>query len=107
MIELGIRQKLYIDHVTDFGVYLCEEKNLGRRKEECVLLPGKQVPKDAKKGDGIEVFVYKDSQDRPIATTQMPKLMLGELAELTVVDVTRIGAFSGLGAGEGSASSFQ
>ena len=93
MIELGIRQKLYIDHVTDFGVYLCEEKNLGRRKEECVLLPGKQVPKDAKKGDGIEVFVYKDSQDRPIATTQMPKLMLGELAELTVVDVTRIGAF--------------
>lgn len=93
MIELGIKQRLYIDHTTSFGSYLCEEKNLGKEKENCVLLPAKQVPENTKKGDGIDVFIYKDSQDRLIATTQTPKVMLGELAVLEVVDVTKIGAF--------------
>lgn len=93
MIELGVRQKLYIDHTTGFGVYLCEEKNLGKRKEDCVLLPAKQVPEGKEKGDAIDVFIYKDSQDRMIATTQTPKVTLGELAVLEVVDVTKIGAF--------------
>ena len=51
------------------------------------------LPEGRQKGDRVEVFVYKDSQDRPIATTQMPKVTLGELAELEVADVTRIGAF--------------
>ena len=93
MIELGVKQTLYIDHTTSFGVYLCEKKNLGKKKEECVLLPAKQVPEGSKKGDGVEVFIYKDSQDRLIATTQMPKVTLGELAVLEVADVTKIGAF--------------
>lgn len=93
MIELGRKQILYIDHRADFGVYLCEAKDLGRRDGECILLPRKQVPSEAKKGDPIEVFVYKDSQDRPIATTNMPKVTLGELAVLEVLDVTKIGAF--------------
>lgn len=93
MIELGVKQTLYIDHTTSFGVYLCEKKNLGKKKEECVLLPAKQVPEGSKKGDGVEVFIYKDSQDRLIATTQMPKVSLGELAVLEVADVTKIGAF--------------
>lgn len=93
MIELGVKQTLCIDHTTSFGVYLCEEKNLGKKKEDCVLLPAKQVPEGRQKGDSVEVFVYKDSQDRLIATTQMPKVTLGELAELEVADVTRIGAF--------------
>lgn len=93
MIELGVKQRLYIDHTTSFGSYLCEEKNLGKTKESCVLLPAKQVPEGSKKGDGIDVFIYKDSQDRLIATTQTPKIILGELAVLEVVDVTKIGAF--------------
>ena len=57
MIELGMRQTLYLDHKTDFGVYLCEENNLGKKNAECVLLPGKQVPAEQKKGDPIDVFV--------------------------------------------------
>lgn len=93
MLELGVKQKLYIDHITNFGVYLCEEKEIGKKDNTCILLPGKQVPKGAQKGDGLEVFVYKDSQDRPIATTKMPKITLGELAMLEVVDITKIGAF--------------
>ena len=93
MIELGVKQTLYIDHTTSFGVYLCEKKNLGKKKEDCVLLPGRQVPEGSQKGDGVEVFLYRDSQDRLIATTQIPKITLGELAVLEVVDVTKIGAF--------------
>lgn len=92
MIELGRIQTLCVDHTTGFGVYLCEEKDLGTRAE-CILLPGKQVPKDTKKGDAIEVFVYRDSNDRLIATTNTPKITLGELAVLKVVEVTQIGAF--------------
>ncbi|MDO5147413.1 MAG: S1-like domain-containing RNA-binding protein [Eubacteriales bacterium] len=97
MIELGIKQKLYVDHETNFGVYLCEEKNVGKKKGESILLPGKQVPAGIKTGDGIEVFVYKDSDDRPIATVNMPELTLGEVALLPVLDVTKIGAFLGWG----------
>lgn len=93
MIELGRRQSLFVDHKTDFGVYLCEKKNLGKKDGECILLPRKQVPSEIKKGDEIEVFVYKDSQDRPIATTNLPKVTLGDLAILEVLDVTKIGAF--------------
>ncbi|MEY8521557.1 S1 RNA-binding domain-containing protein [bacterium 1XD8-76] len=86
MIELGKRQKLAIVKEVDFGVYLGDEK-------EKVLLPGKQVPEGAKKGDELEVFIYRDSSDRLIATTNMPKLRLGEVALLKVSDVTKIGAF--------------
>lgn len=86
MIELGKRQKLTIVKEVDFGVYLGDEK-------EKVLLPGKQVPEGAKKGDALEVFIYRDSSDRLIATTNMPKLTLGEVALLKVSDVTKIGAF--------------
>ncbi|MCD8020836.1 MAG: S1-like domain-containing RNA-binding protein [Clostridiales bacterium] len=97
MIELGMRQKLFIDHTTDFGVYLCEEEQLGTRDADCILLPRKQVPVGAKKGDGVEVFVYKDSKDRPIATVNLPKVTLGEVAVLDVLEVTKIGAFLGWG----------
>lgn len=92
MIELGVKQKLYIDHKTDFGVYLSDtpERN---GKSDCVLLPKKQVPQNAKIGDEVEVFVYRDSKDREIATTNMPKLQLGELAVLQVAQVNNIGGF--------------
>ena len=72
--------------IVDFGVYL-------RSDEERVLLPKKQVPEGIEKGDPVEVFLYKDSSDRMIATTKEPKLTLGKMAVLDVVDVGRVGAF--------------
>lgn len=92
MIELGKKQTLYIYHKTGFGVYLCEKENLDSRAD-CILLPKKQVPGAAQKGDPVEVFVYRDSDDRMIATTQIPMLTLGELAILEVAEVNQIGAF--------------
>lgn len=90
MIELGKVQKLQIIRETDFGVYLNTEDC---KAEVDVLLPIKQVPEGIKKGDEIEVFIYKDSEDRLIATTKMPKLVVGEVGVLRVVETTRIGAF--------------
>jgi predicted RNA-binding protein (virulence factor B family) len=90
MIELGKIQWLEIMRVTQIGAYL---NSIGERDEEDILLPLSQLPTGAAIGDEIEVFVYKDSQDRPIATAPMPKLTVGELAMLKVVEVTRIGAF--------------
>lgn len=86
MIELGKKQRLTVVKEVDFGIYLGDEK-------EKVLLPKKQVPAGTKKGDELEVFIYRDSSDRPIATMRTPKLTLGELAVLKVSDVTNIGAF--------------
>lgn len=62
-------------------------------RAETLLLPGFELPDDLADGDPIEVFVYRDSEDRPIATTAVPKLELGEIRFLTVTDVTPIGAF--------------
>lgn len=89
MIELGKIQKLIIVKTVDFGVYLSDEKS----GEERVLLPIKQVPADAKVGDVLEVFVYRDSRDRLISTTRKPMLTLGGLALLRVNEVGSIGAF--------------
>ena len=65
-----------------------------------VLLPGGELPDDAKVGDAVRVFVYLDSEERPIATTQMPKLFLGEVAFLTITATTDIGAFVDWGLGK-------
>ncbi len=85
-MKLGEKQVLTIEKRVDFGVYLGTE-------EEHVLLPKKQVPKGAGPGDPVEVFLYKDSRDRLIATTNEPKLTLGELAVLEVIDTGKNGAF--------------
>lgn len=86
MIELGKKQTLRIVKKVEFGVYLGSE-------EEKVLLPIKQLPEGAGIGDELEVFIYKDSKDRLIATTNEPKITLGEVAVLQVADVSKIGAF--------------
>lgn len=91
MIALGKKQELTVAKVVDFGVYLGEKETAGEK--DTVLLPGKQVPEGTKKGDKLSVFIYKDSQDRLIATTREPKLFLGETAVLRVAQVSRIGAF--------------
>lgn len=84
--ELGKKRTLMVVKKVDFGVYL-------GTNEERVLLPKRQVPKGIEIGDPVEVFLYKDSDDRIIATTQTPKITMGELKVLTVVDTGRIGAF--------------
>ncbi len=89
MLKIGERQELVIIKKVDFGVYLAEKQG----DEDKVLLPKKQVPADADLGDRIDVFLYKDSDDRLIATTRMPKITLGEVGFLKVSDVGKIGAF--------------
>ncbi len=89
MIRLGEKQELTVVKKVEFGVYLAEAAGA----EERVLLPGKRVPEGIKEGDNIEVFIYKDSKDRTIATTAEPKLKMGEYAVLRVVSVQKIGAF--------------
>ncbi len=89
MIQLGEKQTLVIAKIVEFGVYLAEPG----KEDVRVLLPGRQVPPEAKLGDEIEVFVYKDSEDRIISTVREPKLKMGEVQVLTVVSVQKIGAF--------------
>lgn len=89
MIRLGEKQRLKVVKEVEFGVYLAEKE----QEETRILLPIRQVPQETKVGDELEVFVYKDSKDRVISTTQEPKLKMGELQPLTVVSVQKIGAF--------------
>lgn len=86
MMKIGKRQVLTVVKKVDFGVYLGSN-------DEKVLLPKKQVPEGIDLGDPVEVFLYKDSDDRLIATTNAPKVELGELAVLKVVDTSKFGAF--------------
>lgn len=88
-MKLGEYEKLTVVKKVDFGVYLGESADEGNP----VLLPEKQVPAGTGIGDEIEVFLYKDSKDRLIATTNRPRLVLGGLAALNVLEVTKIGAF--------------
>lgn len=85
-MKLGEKQVLTVVKQVDFGVYLGSN-------EERVLLPKRQVPEGIEPGDPVEVFLYKDSSDRLIATTHEPKLTLGKLAVLEVADTNRMGAF--------------
>ena len=91
MIRLAEKQTLEVVKKVEFGVYLAENKEAAA--EEKVLLPIKQVPEGTSVGDEIEVFIYKDSKDRMIATTKEPLLVKGETAVLKVVQVNRVGAF--------------
>ena len=76
---------------VDFGVYLAKEQEAD--PEEKVLLPRKEVPENVQPGDEIEVFLYRDSKDRMIATVRQPKLSLGEVAVLRVKENGKMGAF--------------
>ncbi|MDD4439183.1 MAG: S1-like domain-containing RNA-binding protein [Tissierellia bacterium] len=91
MIKLGEMQELEVAKKVDIGIYLKSEDN--EKPEDRVLLPKKQVPADTKIGDKIKVFVYRDSNDRIIATVKRPKITMGKIAPLKVVEMSRIGAF--------------
>lgn len=90
MVRLGEKQTLVVVKRVEFGVYLAPSTEDVQDK---VLLPVKQVPENAQIGDEIEVFLYKDSKDRMIATTKEPKLVMGQVAELEVSQVNKFGAF--------------
>lgn len=96
MIHLGEKQTLTIVKKVEFGVYLADVP-AGQSEydvpEERVLLPIKQVKSDAVIGDSIEVFIYRDSQDRLIATTNLPQITLHKVALLKVAQVGKFGAF--------------
>ena len=83
----GKLNTLNITKIVDFGVYL-DGGQLGE-----ILLPMKWVPEGTKPGDSLEVFIYFDSEDRLIATTQKPKVMVGEFALLRAKAVNQVGAF--------------
>ncbi len=95
MIKLGEIQELVIVKQQDFGVYLADPEDMGKENGELkkVLLPIKQVPRESKQGDKISVFVYRDSKDRLIASTNMPKLSLHQAGMLAVKQISGIGAF--------------
>ncbi|MCI9188989.1 MAG: S1 RNA-binding domain-containing protein [Lachnospiraceae bacterium] len=90
MIRLGEKQEMVIVKEVEFGIYLAVSRE---EADERVLLPKRQVPEGAKLGDTVLVFIYRDSRDRMIATVREPKLQLGQVAELTVAQLGRIGAF--------------
>lgn len=88
MLQLGEKQRLKIVKKVSFGVYLAEEEG-----QEKVLLPMKETPEGCELGDELEVFLYKDSRDRLIATTREPALTLGQIGLLRVKETGKIGAF--------------
>lgn len=95
-MRLGCTQTLAIVKKTDFGLYLTDiekKDNKDRDVSEEVLLPKNQVTPDMNLGSKIEVFIYKDSEDRLIATRREPFIKLGEIKKLKVKEVTKIGAF--------------
>lgn len=90
MIEIGKWNTLKVIRSKDFGIYLGEEDS---RTEDTILLPRKQVPEGIKAGATMDVFIYRDSEDRLIATVNKPYITMGELKKLKVKSVTSIGAF--------------
>ena len=89
MFLIGNRQALKAVKRVDFGMYFAEDGH----EDERVLLPKKEVPEDLKTGDTLELFLYKDSNDRLIATRRNPKICVGNIALLRVSQVSKIGAF--------------
>lgn len=86
MLKIGERQTLKVDHLKSFGAFLTDGS-------ETVLLPAKEVPEHFGKGQEIDVFLYLDSSDRPIATVRTPKLTLHEVGLLKVKEVGKTGAW--------------
>lgn len=87
-MEIGSYQTLKVLYKKDFGVFLGNDG-----EEKGILLPKSQIPANTAVGDSLTVFIYRDSEDRVIATMKRPKLTVGEIALLTVREVTKIGAF--------------
>ncbi len=86
-IDIGTVNTLQIERESDPGLFL------KAADEEEILLPNQYITNDMNVGDLLDVFVYTDSEDRPVASTQFPLAMRGEFGFLKVVDTTNFGAF--------------
>ncbi len=89
-MNIGAWNTLKVIRSKEHGIYLGDEDS---KTADTVLLPRKQVPEGVKAGAMLDVFIYRDSQDRLIATTNEPYITMGEIKRLTVKSVTSIGAF--------------
>lgn len=87
MLKSGEIQKLIVSRFTDNGAYLIDTE------ENEVLLPNRYVAQEQKVGDEVEVFLYHDSEDRIVASTDMPFIIVGEVALLECIDISAFGAF--------------
>ncbi|MCH5215544.1 MAG: GntR family transcriptional regulator [Muribaculaceae bacterium] len=90
-MKIGQQNILTISRTSDYGLYLKDDENLE------VLLPSRYVTQDMKIGDKISVFLYRDSEDRPVATTTTPFAMVGDFAQLKITGVNAVGAFADWG----------
>ena len=95
MVKMGEYNLLKVIKVKDMGVFMDDGG-------EGILMPKRFVPPGTKTGDELNVFLYHDGEGRPIATTQKPYGVLGDIVKLKAVSITPQGAFLGLGADEGS-----
>ena len=86
-MQLGRYNTLEVKRIVDFGVYLADQEG------NEVLLPSRYLADLPRIGDKMDVFVYTDSEDRPVATTERPFAQVGEVAFLQVAEVNRVGAF--------------
>ncbi len=87
MANIGERASLQILHEKSFGLFL-DGGELGE-----ILLPHREIPRGCSIGEHLDVFLYHDSEDRPVATLKTPKVMPGQFARLKCVDVTGVGVF--------------
>ncbi len=87
MLRAGRTETLTVSRISDYGIYLADEE------QQEVLLPNRYTSLSDKIGDKKEVFIYHDSEDRLVATTETPRLQVGEVGFLRVVDKTPHGAF--------------
>ena len=85
-VAVGQYNTLKVSRKVDFGFYLDDG-------EEGILLPKRFAPRSLRMGDELKVFVYHDSDNRLIATTQTPKAVVGDIVKMKVVSVTGLGAF--------------
>lgn len=96
MIKIGKRQKMIVDRFTSVGAYLTEVEKDGEEIEDIsILLPNNELEeRELKEGDEVEVLIYMDSEDRPVATFRKTEALVGTLAKLEVTDVNpKLGAF--------------
>ncbi len=86
-MKIGQYNRLRINRTVDFGAYLIDDDT------HEVLLPKRYMTPDMKVGDEIDVFVYNDSENRPVATTERPRAVVGDFALMRVKAVNKVGAF--------------
>lgn len=95
MINIGRYNELRIERFVEHGAYLIEpnDTSTSEKHHNEVLLPARYIEDSMQVGDIVKVFVYTDSEDRPVATTEVPFACVGEFAFLQVLQVNRVGAF--------------